>query len=81
MNIVPRFIRAWFAWRHVFAAGCWLYEVNEITGKRRARSLSGGYSPLAWEWLLSGRGMPNIDGIPAWRSRYRDTLSEDMIGV
>jgi hypothetical protein len=36
----------------------------------------GGYSPLNMIWLLDGKGMPLIDGMPAWRSRYRNQMPD-----
>lgn len=71
--------RSLFAWRVVNASGVWQYEINRITGKRRAyRRFSGGYTPLNWEWLLAGNGMPDINGYPAWRSAYRNELPDGL---
>lgn len=80
MKLLPDFIRAWFAWECPRPAqGCWIYLENTVTGRRQAVVVDGaGYQPLDWEWLLAGRGMPLIDGIAAWRSRYRDTLPDGM---
>ncbi len=66
-----RLIKSLFAWRDVNIEGKWLYQENAITGRRRAVSLSGGYSPLDFDWLDEGsldRGHPTVDGIPAWRT-------------
>jgi|GEM_PF-2741914 hypothetical protein len=72
-----RWLKAFFAWRFTHECGVWIYSENAITGRRAAhRANSGGHSPLDWEWLLSGEGMPKIDGIPAWRSGYRDSLPD-----
>ncbi|MFP5434217.1 MAG: hypothetical protein ACLGIM_14040 [Alphaproteobacteria bacterium] len=73
-------LRSLFAWRIASFAGVWRYEINVITGKRRAsREFIGGYSPLDWDWLLTGQGMPTIDGIVAWRSSYRNTLPDSWV--
>lgn len=71
-----RWLKSLFAWQHVKSAGAWDYEVNAVTGRRRAICGAGGHSPLDWPWLLSGEGMPLINGIPAWRSAYRNSLSD-----
>lgn len=72
-----RWVRSLFAWQIASFGGPWRYEINTITGKRRAvREFKGGHSPLDWNWLLAGEGMPTIDGIVAWRSSYRNTLPD-----
>lgn len=72
-----RWLRSLFAWRVEFEAGAWAYSVNKVTGRRAADVVvAGGYSPLDWEWLLAGRGMPLVNGKPAWRSGFRDTLPD-----
>lgn len=77
---LPKFLRAPFAWRVVSASGVWQYEVNDVSGKRRAwRRFEGGYSPLNWHWLLAGSGMPKVNGVDGWRSVYRETLPDGMI--
>lgn len=66
-----RWFKALFAWRPVKRAGKWVYEENAVTGRRRARSLSAGYTPLDLDWLDEGsawHGHPTVDGIPAWRT-------------
>lgn len=72
-----RWLRSLFAWRTVRRAGVWEYRENAITGRRAAvRIWRGGWSPLDWDWLLRGCGMPLINGIQAWRSAYRDSLPD-----
>ena len=72
-----QWLRSIFAWRTVKETGAWTYSVNDITGRRAAnRVVTGGHSPLDWGWLLSGEGMPLIDGIVAWRSAYRNSLPD-----
>jgi hypothetical protein len=76
---MKRWLKSLFAWRHAFDAGVFTYEQNEITGKRRAFRCSNGYSPLDMQWLIEGAGMPDIDGTPAWRSRYRGMLPQGWV--
>ena len=49
---------SWFAWRTVRSAGCWVYQENAITGKRRMFMMGpdcgAGYEPGDWEWLDTG---------------------------
>ena len=72
-----RWFKSLVAWRIHREAGVWCYSVNTITGRRAAnRVVSGGWSPLDWEWLLAGEDMPLINGIPAWRSAYRSSLPD-----
>lgn len=72
--------RSLFAWRIVSTAGVWAYSLNTVTGRRAAdRINTGGYSPLDWDWLLAGNGMPLIGGVAAWRSAYRDSLPDGLI--
>jgi hypothetical protein len=48
-------LKSLFAWRNVFDAGVYAYQENAVTGRRRAlRINSGGYSPLALDWLNGG---------------------------
>lgn len=70
-----RWFKSLFAWRYVRSAGAWDYEINDITGRRAARN-TGGHSPLDWEWLLAGSGMPLINGVEAWKSAYRNSLPD-----
>jgi hypothetical protein len=66
---VIRWLKSLFAWESVRWAGCYLYEENRITGRRRATTItSGGYSPIDFDWLDGGKGHPIIDGMPAWRT-------------
>ena len=70
-----RWVKSLFAWRVAFVSGVWLYEFNEATGQRRATTCAiGCVGPINMGWLLDGEGMPLIDGVPAWRSRYRNQL-------
>ncbi|SNT19723.1 hypothetical protein [Sphingopyxis indica] len=77
-----RWFKSLFAWRFDHQSGAWSYWINDVTERREARS-EGGYSPLDWEWLLA-MGLdeernPLIDGIPAWRSRYRNSLPDGWV--
>jgi hypothetical protein len=77
LQFVVWWLRSLFAWRLVKSNGIWDYEENAVTGQRQAwRRFTGVYSPLNWDWLLAGQGMPKIDGLPAWRSSLRDTLPD-----
>lgn len=52
---VIRWLRSLFAWRTAFKAGCYVYEENAITGRRRhVRVIHGGYSPIDQHWLDGG---------------------------
>ena len=49
-------LRAPFAWRNVREEGVWLYQVNDVTGERRAiRIIYGGFgAPTNSQWLAGG---------------------------
>ena len=61
-------IKALFAWRTVFRSGCYAYQENGVTGKRRlVRTTSGGHSPYDEDWLMglpegSSFGSPSTGG-------------------
>lgn len=72
-----RWLRSLFAWQVEFEAGVWAYSINTVTGRRAANHINtGGFSPPDWEWLLASDEMPLIDGKPAWRSGWRNTLPD-----
>lgn len=72
-----RWLKSLFAWRLVREAAVWHYYENGVTGRRSAhRIVTGGHSPLDWDWLLSGKDCPLVNGLPAWRSAYRNTLPD-----
>lgn len=41
-------------WRTVFENGKTAYQVNRITGRRRAYQYPGGYQPVATNWIKDG---------------------------
>ena len=64
-----RWLKSLFAWRYDHDTGVWLYQVNTVTGQRAARRINlGGHQPLDWGWPDQGKGHPEVDGRPAWRS-------------
>jgi hypothetical protein len=53
--ILPRWLRALFAWRTVRETGVYAYQQNDVTSDRRAIRLTHGcHSPLDREWLSGG---------------------------
>lgn len=62
--ILPRWLRALFAWERVMTAGAYGYDENTVTGARRAvRLFRGGHSPVDTHWI-DGEGWPRADAPP-----------------
>jgi hypothetical protein len=49
-SLAARFMQP-FAWRTVFDAGCYTYQINSLTQQRRAIRFCHGYSPIDYKWL------------------------------
>lgn len=68
-----RRIRALFAWVDFIDTGVWLYQINGITGERRAiRSHFGFCQPKRYDWLAGGEWGRCAPPLPIWYSGYDD---------
>lgn len=53
--ILPRWLRAFFAWEPVKQLGVYEYQRNTVTGGRRAvRTYAGGHCPFDRQWVETG---------------------------
>lgn len=50
-SLLPKWLRAMFAWRDVRDNGTWAYQENTVTGARRAVRIGACYSPKDIDWL------------------------------
>lgn len=66
---MSRWLRSLFAWREVRWQGVWRYDVNDITGQRRAVRESRCFQPLDLTWLRSGDVV-----IDPFGRKFRETL-------
>lgn len=58
-----QYFRSLFAWRTLQVRGGYLYQINKVSGDRRARWLGeAGHPPADLDWLLAASGRSWIIG-------------------
>lgn len=71
---MPRWLKAWFAWREVCDQGVWLYMENTVTGARKAIRISRCFAPLDFEWL--GENALVVEPRGNWRTTWQSKAVE-----